>query len=103
MHDGFTQLIIEGLTEDGRRFRPSDWIERLIDAASVYGADRRTAHTPFAGADRRRNQIQFLEAQILDGTKCLSVDGRLRAANPQAYAYLIDFVRSNRLRCRVVD
>ena len=103
MHDGFAQLIVEGLTEDGRRFRPSDWIERLIDAVSVYGADRRRVHAPFTGPDRRRSQIPFLQAQMLDGTKCLLVDGRLRAANPQAYAYLIEFVRGNRLRCRVID
>ena len=101
--DGFAQLIIEGLTEDGRRFRPRDWIERLIDAVTVYGADRRTAHTPFAGTDRRRNQILFLQAQMVGDTQCLVVDGRLRDANPKAYAYLVEFVRSNRLRYRVID
>jgi hypothetical protein len=93
-------LIIEGLTEDGQRFRPSDWIERLIDTLSSYGADRRLDSRPYVGSERRQRQVQFLQAQMIDGAKCLLVDERLRDANPLAYGFLMEFVRSNRLRWR---
>lgn len=100
--DIFSQLIVEGLTDDGIRFRPSDWIERLIDAVAVYGADRRGPARPFTGPERRQRQMAFLQAQIFDGNKCLVVDGRLRDANPQAYHYLLQFIRENRLCYRIV-
>lgn len=103
MREGFTTLIVEGLTEDGQRFRPSDWVERLIDTLSVYGADRRLSPARPNGHDRRQQQISFLHAQVVDGQKCLVVDGRFCAANPQAYAYLVEFIRCNRLRCRCPD
>jgi hypothetical protein len=51
-----THLIIEGVTEDGRVFRPSDWIERLIDTAGAFGADRRLARNIYSGPERRRQQ-----------------------------------------------
>ena len=103
MREGFNILIVEGVTEDGLRFRPSDWVERLIDTVSVYGQDRRQTQARLNGHDRRRQQITFLHAQVIDGVKCLVVDGRLGAANPQAYAYLTDFIRSNLLRCHSRD
>jgi len=103
VRDGFAMLIVEGQTEEGLRFRPSDWIERLIDAVSVYGADRRSRSEPCPGRERRLHQVIFLQAQMINGQKCLAVDGRLREANPAGYDYLIDFIRSNRLRCHTPD
>jgi hypothetical protein len=94
------QLVIEGLTEEGRVFRPGDWIERLLETLAMYGADRRTGSRPYRGPERRFRQVSFLQAQICDGNKCLVVDLRLRDANPQAFEFLMEFVRTNRLRCR---
>jgi len=103
MNTSFSLLIIEGLTEDGQRFRPSDWIDRLIDAVSVYGSDRRVRIRPCTGPERRQQQVVFLQAQMVDGQKCLRVDGRLRDANPAGYDYLIEFILSNRLRYTMRD
>ncbi len=90
-------LIIRGLTEEGQVFRPSDWIERLMDTLSHYGSDRRLNGRPYDGRERRSHQIEFLKPQMIDGSKCLVVDGRLRLTNPLAYEFLMEFVRSNRL------
>lgn len=103
MHDGFVFMVVEGVTEDGRRFRPSDWVERLIDTIAVFGADRRQTNFRPNGHERRQRQITFLHAQVIDGNKCLIVDGRLCAANPPAYAYLVEFIRGNQLRCHSRD
>jgi len=91
-------FVIEGITLDGTVFRPSDWIERLIDTVSSYGSDRRTRLGSYSGPDRRRQQVGFLRAQIIDGRKCLLVDARLQAANPVAFHFLQEFIQSNRLR-----
>jgi hypothetical protein len=93
-----TGLIVIGETEDGQTFRPSDWTERLIDAASVFGQDRRQRRDFYAGPDRRQRQTEFLTAQMLDGRKCLVIDLRLREINPEAFAYIMTFVRNHGLR-----
>jgi hypothetical protein len=98
MSSDLPTYIIEGITMDGDVFRPTDWIERLIDTASLYGADRRASPRPCSGPDRRSRQISFLQAQVCDGHACLIVDLRLRDANPQAFEFLMEFARSNRLR-----
>lgn len=95
-----THLIVAGETEDGRPFRPSDWIERLIDAAAVYGQDRRQRRDLYTGPDRRRQHTEFLTAQIIDGCRCLVIDLGLREANPGAFTYVMTFVRNQGLRTR---
>ena len=97
------KLIVKGVTLDGTIFRPSDWIERLIDTVFSYGEDRRTRSGPYTGPDRRRRQVGFLQAQMIDGHKCLVVDMRLRDANPVAYRFLQDFIQNNCLRMGDTD
>lgn len=94
------KFIIEGMTLDGKAFRPSDWIERLHDSLSMFCDDRRRHAQRFAGNDRRRRCVPFLQPEIILGKKCLVVDTTMREARPEAYAFLMDFVRSNRLRTR---
>jgi hypothetical protein len=103
MPDKLPKIIIQGITLDGVVFRPSDWIERLIDTLFSYGEDRRTRTGPYSGPDRRRRQVGFLRAQMIDGRKCLVVDARLRDANPAAYRFLQEFIRNNRLRMQETD
>ena len=80
------KIIIEGVTEDGRTFRPSDWIERISGSLSTFGADRRIRYS------------RYLQPQMLEGKKCLAVDPGLRETNPAAFKFLMDFARGNRLR-----
>lgn len=94
------RLVIEGLTRDGKIFRPGDWAERLIETASTYGADRRAQRSNHTAPERRQRQIAFLQTQMIDGRKSLLIDLRLREANPAAYAFLMEFVENNQLRWR---
>ena len=68
------KLIIEGITEDGKTFRPSDWIDRLCGSVSSYGADRRAKHpgrpNGYRGPERRQRRVNFLHPQVIDGIKC---------------------------------
>ena len=85
------RLIIEGVTEDGRTFRPSDWIERISGSLSTFGSDRRIRYS------------HYLQPQTIEGKKCLVVDVELQQKNPSAYAFLMDFARGNKLRIRETE
>ena len=96
-------FVVEGITVDGKVFRPGDWIERLIDTVSSYGSDRRARTGSYTGPDRRSRQVGFICTQMIEGRKCLLVDARLQEANPAAFRFLQEFVQSNRLRMRALD
>lgn len=100
------KIIVESVTLEGRKFRPSDWIDRLCDSLTTYGEGRRVARASYRGHERRARHIPFLWAQMIDGAKCLVVNLKLREANPPAYNFIMDFVKDNQLRsrqCRLLE
>ena len=40
------ELIIEGLTLDGKKFRPSDWVDRLCGMLAVFD-QQKVSYSPF--------------------------------------------------------
>ena len=85
------RIIIEGVTEDGRTFRPSDWIERISGSLSTFGNDRRIRYS------------NYVQPEIHGGKRCLVVDPALRERNPTQFNFLLDFAHTNRLRVREID
>lgn len=79
-------FVIIGLTLEGRRFRPSDWAERLCGVMSVFGAERRMAYSP------------YVQPGSHDGEKCVFVNARIRDIEPMAYAFLVNFAKDNQLK-----
>jgi hypothetical protein len=79
-------FIIIGLTQEGQRFRPSDWAERLCGVMSMFGAERRMAYSP------------YVQPGTHSGEKCVFVDGRIRDIEPMAYVFLTNFAKDNELR-----
>lgn len=84
------KLVIQSVKEDGGRFRPSDWIERLAANMGTFGADHRLHYSP------------TVLPEVVDGEKCLVVDPVLEKENPEAFNFIIDFARSNRLKYQEV-
>ena len=82
-HESF---IIIGVTEDGHKFRPSDWAERLCGTMSIFGAERRMAYSPYVQPGDR------------DGHKCVYVDIRIHDIESKAYHFLENFARDNKLK-----
>lgn len=80
------EIIIQGLTSNGRTFRPSDWAERLSGALSSFGTDQRMRYSP------------YVRPMTLKGIKCVVVDTRLKDTQPRAYNFLIGFARDNDLQ-----
>lgn len=78
--------VIEGVGEDGRRFRPSDWVERLATTGARFGADRRLRY------------LDGLRPAVIDGAKVLVVAEALRLEQPALFAMIMTFAESNRLR-----
>lgn len=84
-------LIIEGVREDGGKFRPSDWIERLSTVLATFGPDHRLRYA------------LGVQPRVIDGRKCLVVKSSLRSENPAAYEFVVHFARTNRLRMHESD
>ncbi len=86
MSKKYNKLIIEGVREDGSKFRPSDWAERLSTTLAQFGADHRLHYA------------KGVQPIMRNGIKCLTIDIDLEADNPSAYHYIIEFSNSNNLR-----
>ncbi len=81
-----TSWVIEGVMEDGRKFRPSDWVERLSTVLASFGPDHRLRYN------------RHVQPCYIGGQKCLLVDGSLECQDPGAFAFVQNFAKSNRLR-----
>lgn len=84
MTDGY--CLIEGVTEDGRRFRPSDWVERFASMHARFGQSRRLSFSA------------ELRPIIYDGGKALLVAHSLQSNAPEVWGQIMSFARINELR-----
>lgn len=90
------QLLIQGVTRQGRTFRPSDWAERLAGAMSSF----RPGGT-LAGPGSHIGYSPLCFPQPVGALKCVLVDERLREVEPMAWDFVMNFARDNELT--VVD
>ena len=81
-----TPFIIIGLTRNGKKFRPSDWAERLCGVMSAFGAEKKMKYSPYVGPGDYA------------GEKSVFVDGRLQEVEPMAYRFLLNFASDNDLQ-----
>lgn len=86
MHLNEEMLIIHGVTEDGNKLRPSDWIERICSSMTAFGEQRCLV------------LAKNVQPCIVDGEKCLVVACNLETKNPSAYAFLMSFAAINKLK-----
>ncbi len=88
MFDGAAEIVIQGVTATGEKFRPSDWAERLCGMMSVFGEDRQLSYSP------------YLKPITAAGAACVVVDCKLQVLDPAAYQFLLSFARDNELPMR---
>lgn len=79
------RIIIQGITQQGRAFRPSDWSERLCGIMSAFGDDHQMRYSP------------YVRPIMLDGVRCVVVEPSLADIEPRAYRFLLDFAKDNEL------
>jgi len=82
------EFVIQGITLDGKPFRPSDWAERLCGVMSAFGGDNRMVYSP------------FVHPITANGVRCVVVDVRLETVEPMAYRFLLSFAKDNELQVR---
>lgn len=79
------KIIIQGTTECGQTFRPSDWAERMSGHLSTF-KNHRIYYSP------------LLRPSYQGGDRCLVLDPELKETNPTLYQHVIDFATNNKLR-----
>ena len=84
-NDGDDKLIIEGVTTEGKEFRPSDWAERISGRLATF-RNQRIIYSP------------MLRPGMSNGNKCVILDKRLKESNPELYEHMLEFARVNNLK-----
>ena len=86
------QVFIQGITRDGRPFRPSDWAERLAGAMSSFrpGGSR-------AGIAAHIGYSPYCVPRVIEGVRSVIVSERLRDIEPMAWDFVMNFARDNHL------
>jgi hypothetical protein len=85
-----TEYFIQGITSNGRKFRPSDWSERLAGVMSCYGPGAR-------GPNARLQYSHYVRPTLLGDLKCVILDSRLRDIEPMAFDFVMNFAKDNDL------
>ena len=67
------EIIIEGKTVEGKKFRPSDWVDRLCGML----------------ADFDRHKVKDMQ--------CVAIKRALEASSPDAFGFLMQFAKDNKL------
>jgi hypothetical protein len=80
-----SKIIIEGVTENGEEFRPSDWAERMSGGLSSF-RNHRVYYSP------------LLRPSMHDQKKCLILDKSLKESHPALYEHILEFARNNKLK-----
>ena len=79
------KIIIEGITESGETFRPSDWAERMSGKLSTF-KNFRIHYSP------------MLQPMMREGHKCVLLDKKLKESNPELYESILNFAKNNKLK-----
>lgn len=77
------KTIIEGITIDGKEFRPSNWAERVSGQVK----NKRVYFSPLLKPSQSNN-----------GNKCLVLDHALKDTNPELYNHILNFAQKNQLQ-----
>jgi Protein of unknown function (DUF3579) len=88
------EVFIQGLTKDGRTFRPSDWAERLAGAMSCFRPGGTTAGGPGAFI----GYSPYCVPRVINGVKCVIVNEALRDIEIMAWDFVMNFARDNELQ-----
>jgi len=87
------EVFIQGLTKQGRTFRPSDWAERLAGAMSSFrpggAAMGMAAHIGYS---------PYCVPTSMGEIKCVVVNEALRDLEPMAWDFVMNFARDNDLQ-----
>ena len=82
----YEKILIMGQTKEGKKFRPSDWAERLYYTVADYKKNGRIIFNPLVSINNAEQ------------SKCFVINTTLKNKNPMIYDFLIDFAINNKLQ-----
>jgi Protein of unknown function (DUF3579) len=88
------QFFIQGVTHAGKKFRPSDWAERLAGALSSFRPEGSAG-----GIAAHIGYSPLCVPRVVGGVKCVIVSEALREVEPMAWDFVMHFARDNDLPC----
>lgn len=80
------KIVIKGVTVDGKRFRPSDWAQRLATAVGTISSSRRIIFHP------------KVSLAMIDDVNCVVLDASLEQDEPLIFTFLVKFAQDNKLQ-----
>jgi len=85
------EVFIQGVTLDGKTFRPSDWAERLAGVMSPFrpGGVQPGSHLSYS---------PWCIPTTMAGVKCVVVNRELRDYEPMAWDFVMNFAKDNNLQ-----
>jgi Protein of unknown function (DUF3579) len=85
------EVFIQGITRDGKTFRPSDWADRLCGVMSPFrpGGPQPGSHLTYS---------PWCIPTFVDGVRCVVVNAALRDAEPMAWDFALSFAKDNDLQ-----
>ncbi len=85
------EVFIQGITQDGKTFRPSDWAERLAGVMSQFrpGGSTPGSHLSYS---------PWCIPTTMGNTKCVVVNRELEEYEPMAWNFVLNFAKDNNLQ-----
>ncbi|MEO7392634.1 MAG: DUF3579 domain-containing protein [Ramlibacter sp.] len=85
------EVFIQGITRDGKTFRPSDWAERLAGVMSSFrpGGVQPGSHLSYS---------PWCVPRVINDVNCVVVNSELREHNVMAWDFVLHFARDNDLQ-----
>lgn len=87
------EFVVQGLTTEGRTFRPSDWAERLAGAMSCF----RPGGT-VGGPGARIGYSPYCVPTSVGSVKAVLISEALKEIEPMAWDFVMNFARDNDLQ-----
>jgi hypothetical protein len=78
------ELIIEGITIDGVKFRPSDWVDRLCGMLAAFD-------------NQKMSYSASLRPLIFNNMNCVAVKKSLQEESPNVFKFIMQFATDNSL------
>ena len=78
------ELIIEGITTNGTKFRPSDWVDRLCGMLADFD-NQKMSYSP------------HLRPLIYKNMNCVAIKKSLQDKSPNVFKFLLQFASDNNL------
>jgi hypothetical protein len=89
-------FLIEGRTNAGKPFRPSDWAERLAGVLSAFRPGYSASGKTKPGQSSA-GYSPYAQPVIVAGLKCVVVDTRIKELEPMAWEFICGFASDNDL------